>query len=187
MYINSITSRQVRVGTLYTVWLTHGHFHWTVKRKYKHFQELHRDLYKHRMMLQLLPLARLVYQSLCANISLHLRVAQSNPSGGLWSGVFIGRIPYIWILKFLSKVCKGQAAAESHVRGNAQPTRDWTNQKDLQQNGIKQIRYAYSIDSTYSEQAFQVQSQLLTNQLYTTKLWPTMAISWNPYSLRQSH
>uniref|UniRef100_A0A8D3CEE1 Phospholipase n=1 Tax=Scophthalmus maximus TaxID=52904 RepID=A0A8D3CEE1_SCOMX len=44
----------VHVGTLYTVRLTHGHFHWTVKRKYKQFQELHRDLYKHRMMIQLL-------------------------------------------------------------------------------------------------------------------------------------
>uniref|UniRef100_A0A672JU78 phospholipase D n=1 Tax=Salarias fasciatus TaxID=181472 RepID=A0A672JU78_SALFA len=47
-----------RVGTLYTVQLTHGHFHWTVKRKYKHFQELHRDLYKHKMMIHLLPLGR---------------------------------------------------------------------------------------------------------------------------------
>uniref|UniRef100_A0A8C9XF16 Phospholipase n=1 Tax=Sander lucioperca TaxID=283035 RepID=A0A8C9XF16_SANLU len=53
-------SLQVHVGTLYTVQLTHGHFHWTVKRKYKHFQELHRDLYKHKMMLHLLPLGRSV-------------------------------------------------------------------------------------------------------------------------------
>ncbi|XP_024921350.1 phospholipase D1 isoform X2 [Cynoglossus semilaevis] len=52
------TRSKVRVGTLYTVRLTHGHFHWTVKRKYKHFQELHRDLYKHRMMIHLLPLGR---------------------------------------------------------------------------------------------------------------------------------
>ncbi|XP_030294001.1 phospholipase D1 isoform X3 [Sparus aurata] len=52
------TRSKVHVGTLYTVRLTHGHFHWTVKRKYKHFQELHRDLYKHKMMLHLLPLAR---------------------------------------------------------------------------------------------------------------------------------
>ncbi|XP_068187570.1 phospholipase D2 [Antennarius striatus] len=52
------TRSKVRVGTLYTVQLTHGHFHWTVKRKYKHFQELHRDLYKHRMMRHLLPLGR---------------------------------------------------------------------------------------------------------------------------------
>uniref|UniRef100_A0A8C9XER7 Phospholipase n=1 Tax=Sander lucioperca TaxID=283035 RepID=A0A8C9XER7_SANLU len=43
--------------------LTHGHFHWTVKRKYKHFQELHRDLYKHKMMLHLLPLGRSVHKS----------------------------------------------------------------------------------------------------------------------------
>ncbi|XP_033955135.1 phospholipase D2 [Pseudochaenichthys georgianus] len=52
------TRSKVRVGTLYTVFLTHGHFHWSVKRKYKHFQELHRDLYKHKMMMHLIPLAR---------------------------------------------------------------------------------------------------------------------------------
>ncbi|XP_028322528.1 phospholipase D1 isoform X2 [Gouania willdenowi] len=52
------TRSKVRVGTLYTVRLTHGHFHWTVKRKYKHFQELHRDLNKHKMMIHLLPLGR---------------------------------------------------------------------------------------------------------------------------------
>lgn len=56
-------SLQVNVGTLYTVQLTHGPFHWTVKRKYKHFQELHRDLYKHRMMAHLLPLGRSVLSS----------------------------------------------------------------------------------------------------------------------------
>uniref|UniRef100_A0A671XT52 Phospholipase n=1 Tax=Sparus aurata TaxID=8175 RepID=A0A671XT52_SPAAU len=49
-HILSIIPLQVHVGTLYTVRLTHGHFHWTVKRKYKHFQELHRDLYKHKMI-----------------------------------------------------------------------------------------------------------------------------------------
>uniref|UniRef100_A0AAY4EL08 Phospholipase n=1 Tax=Denticeps clupeoides TaxID=299321 RepID=A0AAY4EL08_9TELE len=48
----------VNVCTLYTVKLTHGDFTWTVKRKYKHFQELHRDLYKYKMMLQFLPLGR---------------------------------------------------------------------------------------------------------------------------------
>ncbi|XP_074467249.1 phospholipase D2 [Sebastes fasciatus] len=52
------TRSKVRVGTLYTVQLTHGLFHWSVKRKYKHFQELHRDLYKHKMMLHLLPIGR---------------------------------------------------------------------------------------------------------------------------------
>uniref|UniRef100_A0A665WG34 Phospholipase n=1 Tax=Echeneis naucrates TaxID=173247 RepID=A0A665WG34_ECHNA len=55
------TRSKVHVGTLYTVRLTHGPFRWTVKRKYKHFQELHRDLYKHRMMIHLLPLGRLVF------------------------------------------------------------------------------------------------------------------------------
>ncbi|XP_030603096.1 phospholipase D1 isoform X2 [Archocentrus centrarchus] len=49
---------KVSVGTLYTLNLTHGHFHWTIKRKYKNFQELHRDLYKQRIMLHLLPIGR---------------------------------------------------------------------------------------------------------------------------------
>ncbi|XP_051902928.1 phospholipase D2 [Hippocampus zosterae] len=52
------TRSKVHVGTLYTVMLTHGQFHWTVKRKHKHFQELHRDLYNHRMMIHLMPLGR---------------------------------------------------------------------------------------------------------------------------------
>ncbi|XP_054900009.1 phospholipase D1 [Poeciliopsis prolifica] len=53
------TSRsKVRVRNLYTVKLTHGPFHWVVKRKYKHFQELHRDLYKHKMMLNFMPTRR---------------------------------------------------------------------------------------------------------------------------------
>ncbi|XP_005802945.1 phospholipase D1-like [Xiphophorus maculatus] len=53
------TSRsKVRVRNLYTVKLTHGPFHWVVKRKYKHFQELHRDLYKHKMMLHFMPIRR---------------------------------------------------------------------------------------------------------------------------------
>ncbi|KAJ7996025.1 hypothetical protein DPEC_G00232800 [Dallia pectoralis] len=52
------TRSKVRVCTLYTVKLTHAKFTWTVKRKYKHFQELHRDLYKHKMMAHFLPLGR---------------------------------------------------------------------------------------------------------------------------------
>lgn len=52
------TCSKVNVGTLYTVRLTHGPFHWTVKRKYKHFQELHRDLYKHKMILHFMPLGK---------------------------------------------------------------------------------------------------------------------------------
>uniref|UniRef100_A0A671XY75 Phospholipase n=1 Tax=Sparus aurata TaxID=8175 RepID=A0A671XY75_SPAAU len=73
IYIHEYLHKQTRscvtvhVGTLYTVRLTHGHFHWTVKRKYKHFQELHRDLYKHKMMLHLLPLARSVHRPVCRN------------------------------------------------------------------------------------------------------------------------
>ncbi|XP_030638874.1 phospholipase D1 [Chanos chanos] len=56
------TRSKVRVVTLYTVKLTHGPFSWTVKRKYKRFQELHRDLYKYKMMLQFLPLGRFAIQ-----------------------------------------------------------------------------------------------------------------------------
>uniref|UniRef100_A0A8C1WN06 Phospholipase n=1 Tax=Cyprinus carpio TaxID=7962 RepID=A0A8C1WN06_CYPCA len=56
------TRSKVHVCTLYMVCLTHGEFTWTVKRKYKHFQELHRDLYKHKMMLQFLPLGRFAIQ-----------------------------------------------------------------------------------------------------------------------------
>uniref|UniRef100_A0A8C9TFX8 Phospholipase n=1 Tax=Scleropages formosus TaxID=113540 RepID=A0A8C9TFX8_SCLFO len=39
--VSPLPSCQVRVCTLYTVRLMHGEFTWTVKRKYKHFQELH--------------------------------------------------------------------------------------------------------------------------------------------------
>ncbi|XP_061105920.1 phospholipase D2 isoform X1 [Conger conger] len=56
------TRSKVRACTLYTIRLTHGQFSWTLKRKYKHFQELHRDLYKHRMMLHFLPLGRFATQ-----------------------------------------------------------------------------------------------------------------------------
>uniref|UniRef100_A0A672R3B7 phospholipase D n=1 Tax=Sinocyclocheilus grahami TaxID=75366 RepID=A0A672R3B7_SINGR len=53
------TRSKVHVCTLYTICLTHGEFTWMVKRKYKHFQELHRDLYKHKMILQFLPLGKI--------------------------------------------------------------------------------------------------------------------------------
>ncbi|XP_069042815.1 phospholipase D2 [Lepisosteus oculatus] len=52
------TRSKVRVSTLYTVRLTHGRFTWTVKRKYRHFQELHRDLHSHKLMVNFLPLGR---------------------------------------------------------------------------------------------------------------------------------
>uniref|UniRef100_A0A8C5AGZ4 Phospholipase n=1 Tax=Gadus morhua TaxID=8049 RepID=A0A8C5AGZ4_GADMO len=48
----------VSVCTLYTVRLTHGPFTWTVKRKYRRFQELHRDLYKHKMLMHFMPMGR---------------------------------------------------------------------------------------------------------------------------------
>ncbi|PWA23234.1 hypothetical protein CCH79_00002010, partial [Gambusia affinis] len=64
------TSRsKVRVRNLYTVKLTHGPFHWVVKRKYKHFQELHRDLYKHKMMLHFMPTRRSVSRLTCKSAS----------------------------------------------------------------------------------------------------------------------
>ncbi|KAI5089509.1 phospholipase D2 isoform X1, partial [Silurus meridionalis] len=56
------TRSKVRVCSLYTVRLTHGEFTWTIKKKYKHFTDLHRDLYKHKMMLQFLPLGRFAIQ-----------------------------------------------------------------------------------------------------------------------------
>uniref|UniRef100_A0A3B3ZFM6 Phospholipase n=1 Tax=Periophthalmus magnuspinnatus TaxID=409849 RepID=A0A3B3ZFM6_9GOBI len=63
------TRSKVHVGTLYTVRLTHGPFHWTVKRKYKHFQELHRDLYKHKMMLHFMPLGFAKERHMLRNMS----------------------------------------------------------------------------------------------------------------------
>ncbi|CAL8303021.1 unnamed protein product [Gadus morhua 'NCC'] len=52
------TRSKVSVCTLYTVRLTHGPFTWTVKRKYRRFQELHRDLYKHKMLMHFMPMGR---------------------------------------------------------------------------------------------------------------------------------
>ncbi|XP_018109325.1 phospholipase D2 isoform X2 [Xenopus laevis] len=46
---------KVRHSTLYTLILTHGHFTWTVKKKFKHFQELHRDLLRHKIFISFLP------------------------------------------------------------------------------------------------------------------------------------
>uniref|UniRef100_A0A674DZA2 Phospholipase n=1 Tax=Salmo trutta TaxID=8032 RepID=A0A674DZA2_SALTR len=65
---------QVSVCSLYTVKLTHGKFTWTVKRKYKHFQELHRDLYKHKMMAHFLPLGRSDSDNLFRGDAIQIRV-----------------------------------------------------------------------------------------------------------------
>ncbi|XP_046532750.1 phospholipase D2 isoform X1 [Equus quagga] len=49
---------KVGTCTLYSVQLTHGDFTWTTKKKFRHFQELHRDLLRHKVFMSLLPLAR---------------------------------------------------------------------------------------------------------------------------------
>lgn len=58
--IHSVSSSLPQVGTctLYSVRLTHGDFTWTTKKKFRHFQELHRDLLRHKVLMSLLPLAR---------------------------------------------------------------------------------------------------------------------------------
>ncbi|XP_040858866.1 phospholipase D1 isoform X2 [Ochotona curzoniae] len=38
---------------LYTIELTHGEFKWQVKRKYKHFQEFHRELVKYKAFIRI--------------------------------------------------------------------------------------------------------------------------------------
>ncbi|XP_054983550.1 phospholipase D1 isoform X1 [Sorex araneus] len=38
---------------LYTIELTHGEFKWQVKRKYKHFQEFHRELLKYKAFIRI--------------------------------------------------------------------------------------------------------------------------------------
>lgn len=43
---------------MYSLRLTHGQFTWTMKKKFRHFLELHRDLLRHRLLLTFLPLSR---------------------------------------------------------------------------------------------------------------------------------
>uniref|UniRef100_A0A4W2IJV9 Phospholipase n=1 Tax=Bos indicus x Bos taurus TaxID=30522 RepID=A0A4W2IJV9_BOBOX len=54
---------KVGTCTLYSVRLTHGDFTWTTKKKFRHFQELHRDLLRHKVFMSLLPLARFAVAS----------------------------------------------------------------------------------------------------------------------------
>ncbi|KAJ6654995.1 hypothetical protein lerEdw1_006466 [Lerista edwardsae] len=49
---------KVRSSTLYALRVTHGGFAWTMKKKFRHFQELHWDLLRHRLLLSFLPLSR---------------------------------------------------------------------------------------------------------------------------------
>ncbi|XP_061447126.1 phospholipase D2 isoform X2 [Rhineura floridana] len=53
---------KVRPNTVYSLRLTHGEFTWTVKKKFKHFQELHWDLMRHRILMSFLPLSRFALQ-----------------------------------------------------------------------------------------------------------------------------
>ncbi|XP_078389909.1 phospholipase D2-like [Cetorhinus maximus] len=51
---------KVRPNTVYIMRITHGDFTWMVKKKFKHFEELHRDLLKHKFKIRVIqPLARL--------------------------------------------------------------------------------------------------------------------------------
>ncbi|XP_078064548.1 phospholipase D2-like, partial [Mustelus asterias] len=51
---------KVRPNTVYMMRITHGDFTWMLKKKFKHFEELHRDLLKHKFKIRVIrPLARL--------------------------------------------------------------------------------------------------------------------------------
>ncbi|XP_064418319.1 phospholipase D1 [Latimeria chalumnae] len=49
----STTKEKVPSPNIYTIELTHGEFTWSVKRKFKHFQELHRELKRYKALLRL--------------------------------------------------------------------------------------------------------------------------------------
>ncbi|XP_074081518.1 phospholipase D2 isoform X2 [Macrotis lagotis] len=49
---------KVGTCTLYSVQLSHGAFTWTTKKKFRNFQELHRDLLRYKVLMSFLPLAR---------------------------------------------------------------------------------------------------------------------------------
>ncbi|XP_072904854.1 phospholipase D2-like isoform X1 [Hemitrygon akajei] len=54
---------KVRPSTVYMMRITHGDFAWTLKKKFKHFEELHRDLLKHKFKTRVIqPLTRLAAQ-----------------------------------------------------------------------------------------------------------------------------
>ncbi|XP_078266685.1 phospholipase D1-like isoform X2 [Rhinoraja longicauda] len=46
------STRKVPSPNVYTIELTHGEFNWRVKRKFKHFQELHRELLRYKALLR---------------------------------------------------------------------------------------------------------------------------------------
>nr|XP_014341999.1 PREDICTED: phospholipase D1 [Latimeria chalumnae] len=47
------STTKVPSPNIYTIELTHGEFTWSVKRKFKHFQELHRELKRYKALLRL--------------------------------------------------------------------------------------------------------------------------------------
>ncbi|XP_077171610.1 phospholipase D2 isoform X2 [Paroedura picta] len=53
---------KVRTNTVYCLRVTHGEFTWTMKKKFRHFQELHRDLMRHKILVTFLPLSRFAFQ-----------------------------------------------------------------------------------------------------------------------------
>lgn len=44
---------QVPSPNVYTIELTHGEFVWHVKRKFKHFQEFHRELLRYKAFVRI--------------------------------------------------------------------------------------------------------------------------------------
>uniref|UniRef100_A0A8C4MHD5 Phospholipase n=1 Tax=Equus asinus asinus TaxID=83772 RepID=A0A8C4MHD5_EQUAS len=56
-HLFSSSHSQVGTCTLYSVQLTHGDFTWTTKKKFRHFQELHRDLLRHKVLMSLFAIA----------------------------------------------------------------------------------------------------------------------------------
>ncbi|KAM9317142.1 phospholipase D1 [Gastrophryne carolinensis] len=49
----SSSSSKTSVLNIYTIELTHGEFTWQVKRKFKHFQELHRELLRYKAFIRI--------------------------------------------------------------------------------------------------------------------------------------
>ncbi|KAM3930769.1 phospholipase D1 [Leptodactylus fuscus] len=49
----SSSSSKTAVLNIYTIELTHGEFTWQVKRKYKHFQDLHRELLRYKAFIRI--------------------------------------------------------------------------------------------------------------------------------------
>ncbi|XP_072897805.1 phospholipase D1-like isoform X1 [Hemitrygon akajei] len=47
------STKKVPIPNIYTIELSHGEFCWKVKRKFKHFQELHRELLRYKALLRL--------------------------------------------------------------------------------------------------------------------------------------